>query len=214
MVVLVGSSAPNAKMTDAPAGPRFGGAVLVRSTRAGASHRLTDHLPTRRGFSIGFDLNERVRTAGDRAGGGVHRMRWADRGGPGRPEHPIRTMRQGRDLLHLLGTDLVPHARPLRPALGTSSQIPPHVHVHRTFCRPGRRAAVVRTACFLPTTRARPRPDRSRPGRPFQREGTRVRTARLGPARHAGEAATETSSYYPLPALRPSCPGGRSCRPG
>jgi hypothetical protein len=39
--------------------------VLVRSTRAGASHGLTDHLPTRRGFSIGFDfdMNERVRTA-------------------------------------------------------------------------------------------------------------------------------------------------------
>jgi hypothetical protein len=63
MVVLVGSSAPNAKMTGVLAGHRFGGAVLVRSTRAGASHGLTDHLPASVGFSIGFDLNERVRTA-------------------------------------------------------------------------------------------------------------------------------------------------------
>jgi hypothetical protein len=37
-------------MTDVPAGHRFGGAVLVRSTRAGASHGLTDHLPARRGL--------------------------------------------------------------------------------------------------------------------------------------------------------------------
>jgi hypothetical protein len=40
-----------------------------------------------------------------------------------------------------------------------------------------------------------------------------VRTARRSPARQVGQAATETSSYCPLPALRPSCPGG-SCRPG
>jgi hypothetical protein len=33
-------------------------------------------------------------------------------------------------------------------------------------------------------------------------------------ARQIGEAANETSSYCPLPALRPSCPGGGSCRPG
>jgi hypothetical protein len=31
--------------------------------------------------------------------------------------------------------------------------------------------------------------------------------------RRVGEAATETSSYCPLPALRPSSPGGGSCRP-
>jgi hypothetical protein len=41
-----------------------------------------------------------------------------------------------------------------------------------------------------------------------------VWTARRSPARQAGEAATETSSYCPLPASRPSCPGGGSCRPG
>jgi hypothetical protein len=50
-------------MTDVPAGHRFGGAVLVRSTRAGASHGLPDHLPASVGCSIGFDLNEWVRTA-------------------------------------------------------------------------------------------------------------------------------------------------------
>jgi hypothetical protein len=33
MVVLAGLKRPNAKMTDVPAGHRFGGAVLVRSTR-------------------------------------------------------------------------------------------------------------------------------------------------------------------------------------
>jgi hypothetical protein len=38
--------------------------------------------------------------------------------------------------------------------------------------------------------------------------------ARRSPARQAGEAATETSGYCPLPASRPSCPGGGSCRPG
>jgi hypothetical protein len=32
--------------------------------------------------------------------------------------------------------------------------------------------------------------------------------------RQLGEAATTTSSYCPLPALRPSWPGGGSCRPG
>jgi hypothetical protein len=41
-----------------------------------------------------------------------------------------------------------------------------------------------------------------------------VRTARRRPARQVGEPATETYSYCPLPALRPSCPGGGSCRPG
>jgi hypothetical protein len=40
-----------------------------------------------------------------------------------------------------------------------------------------------------------------------------VRTARRSPARQVGEPATETSSYRPLPALRPSWPGGGSCRP-
>ena len=34
------------------------------------------------------------------------------------------------------------------------------------------------------------------------------------PAREVSEAATLPSSYYPMPALRPSCPGGGSCRPG
>lgn len=34
------------------------------------------------------------------------------------------------------------------------------------------------------------------------------------PGRQVGEAAKETSSYCPPPALRPSCPGGGSCRPG
>jgi hypothetical protein len=43
-------------MTGVPAGHRFGGAVLVRSTWAGACQRGV-------GCSIGFDLNERVRTA-------------------------------------------------------------------------------------------------------------------------------------------------------
>jgi hypothetical protein len=40
-----------------------------------------------------------------------------------------------------------------------------------------------------------------------------VGTARRSPARQVGEPATETSSYRPLPALRPSWPGGGSCRP-
>jgi hypothetical protein len=39
-------------------------------------------------------------------------------------------------------------------------------------------------------------------------------TARRSPAGQAAQAATETSSYCPLPALRPSWPGGGSCRPG
>jgi len=43
--------------------------------------------------------------------------------------------------------------------------------------------------------------------------GTPVGTARRSPARRIGEAATESSSYCPLPALRPSCPGRGSCRP-
>jgi hypothetical protein len=34
------------------------------------------------------------------------------------------------------------------------------------------------------------------------------------PARQVGEPATELSGYRPLPALRPSWPGGGSCRPG
>jgi hypothetical protein len=41
-----------------------------------------------------------------------------------------------------------------------------------------------------------------------------VRPARRSPARQVGEPATEASSYRPLPALRPSWPGGGSCRPG
>jgi hypothetical protein len=41
-----------------------------------------------------------------------------------------------------------------------------------------------------------------------------VRTARRSPAGQVGEPATETSSYRPLPALRPSWSGGGSCRPG
>jgi len=41
-----------------------------------------------------------------------------------------------------------------------------------------------------------------------------VRTACRSPARQVGEPAKETSIYCPAPALRPSCPGGGSCRPG
>jgi hypothetical protein len=41
-----------------------------------------------------------------------------------------------------------------------------------------------------------------------------VRTAPRSLARERRRAATETSSYRPLPALRPSWPGGGSCRPG
>jgi hypothetical protein len=41
-----------------------------------------------------------------------------------------------------------------------------------------------------------------------------VRTARRSPARQAGQAAKRTSCYCPLPALRPSWPGGGSWRPG
>jgi hypothetical protein len=41
-----------------------------------------------------------------------------------------------------------------------------------------------------------------------------VRTAPRSPARDVGEPATETSSYRPLPVLRPSWSGGGSCRPG
>jgi hypothetical protein len=45
-----------------------------------------------------------------------------------------------------------------------------------------------------------------------ERHAQRHEGAPMSPARQPGEAATETSSYWPLPALRPSCPGG-SCRP-
>ena len=41
-----------------------------------------------------------------------------------------------------------------------------------------------------------------------------VRTARRSPARQVGGPATETSSYRPLPVLRPSWPDGGACRPG
>jgi hypothetical protein len=50
-------------MTGVPAGHRFGGAVLVRSTRAGTSHGRPTTCQRGVGCSIGFDLNERVRTA-------------------------------------------------------------------------------------------------------------------------------------------------------
>jgi hypothetical protein len=51
--------------------------------------------------SIGLD------PAGHRAGGRTDGVGGADRGGPGRPEHRIGPVDQGRDLLELLGTDLV-----------------------------------------------------------------------------------------------------------
>jgi hypothetical protein len=38
---------------------------------------------------------------------------------------PIGTLRQRRDLLHLLGADLVPRARPLRPIPAASFEMPP-----------------------------------------------------------------------------------------
>jgi hypothetical protein len=38
--------------------------------------------------------------------------------------------------------------------------------------------------------------------------------ARPSPARQVGDAARRFPSYRPLPALRPSWPGGGSCRPG
>ena len=41
-----------------------------------------------------------------------------------------------------------------------------------------------------------------------------VRMACRSPARQVGEPAKETSIYCPVPALRPSCPGGGYCRPG
>jgi hypothetical protein len=40
------------------------------------------------------------------------------------------------------------------------------------------------------------------------------RTVRRSPARQVGDAARRFPSYGPLPALRPSWPGGGSCRPG
>jgi hypothetical protein len=63
MVVVAGLKRPNAKMTEVPAGHRFGGAVLVRSARQAPATGC----PTtgQRGveLSIGFDLNQWVRTA-------------------------------------------------------------------------------------------------------------------------------------------------------
>ena len=63
MVVVVGLKRPEHEDDRRSRWSSLGGAVLVRSTRAGASHGLTDHLPARRGCSIGFDWNERVRPA-------------------------------------------------------------------------------------------------------------------------------------------------------
>ena len=63
MVVVVGLKRPEREDDRVPAGHRFGGAVLVRSTSAGASHGLTDTCQRGVGCSIGFDLNQWVRTA-------------------------------------------------------------------------------------------------------------------------------------------------------
>jgi hypothetical protein len=65
--------------------------------------------------------------AGDGAGRGVHCMGWAGRDSPGRVDDPIRALDQRLDVLHLLGADLVPHARP--PCLKSDSILQPAGHV-------------------------------------------------------------------------------------
>jgi hypothetical protein len=62
-MVVVGLKRPEREDDRRSRWSSLGGAVLVRSTRAGASHGLTDHLPAGRGLLDRFDLNERVRTA-------------------------------------------------------------------------------------------------------------------------------------------------------
>jgi hypothetical protein len=148
-------------------------------------------------------------------GGGVHRMGW---GRPGRSwptGNPIGTMRQRRDLLQVLGADLVAHPRPLGP---NPSSILRHAPAcpSRLPCQPRRRPQPpVRMACCSSTN---PSPAASPAVKTgwVATAGMPVRTAPRSPARRIGEAATEPSSYCycPLPALRPSCPGRGSCRPG
>jgi hypothetical protein len=101
-------------MTGVPAGHRFGGAVLVRSTRAGASHGLTDHLPARRGLLDRVRL-ERAGAHRDprlhgRAMSALRPGAWA----PGR-----RTLTSGRRAIQRsAGTarpNGAPHARKRRP---------------------------------------------------------------------------------------------------
>src|SRR5688500_6947297 len=50
MVVVAGLKRPEREDDRRSRWSSLGGAVLVRSTSAGASHGLTDHLPTRRGL--------------------------------------------------------------------------------------------------------------------------------------------------------------------
>jgi hypothetical protein len=150
--------------------------------------------------------------AGDRAGGGVHGMAGADRGGPGRPEHPSGRCAKDRTCSMCSAPTLYRMRGPFGSTPAASSDLPPMSIAPPV--RPGVAQQLIWAAGCWSTNRS---PAASLPSGQawLHRDGGHAGSYGAPQSGKAGRrGGNETSSYCPLPALRPSCPGEGSCRPG